>query len=365
MENNERIEKQIKAEQQKISYDVRDLTIEYYVNKYLKDEEIDQNDLYVPDYQREFIWQDKRQSRFIESIILGLPVPFIFVAEIEDSGRLEIVDGSQRVRTLAAFLKDKLTLVGLKKLKALNGVKFSQLKPSRQRLIINTSIKMVILSSRANEDVRNDMFDRINTSSVPLVPMETRRGVYKGEFTNLVIKCAEKESFKKLLPLWKNNLNRRKEEELALRFFAFSELHPTFKLGRLNVDKDGVTIFLDSYLKIKNDNVTTEDLREKEIEFDRMVQFVSEYFPGRGFAKRKNAKGVSSPYFEAIAVGVNLALREKPDLRVGNLEWSTIEKKGNNEFFRVLPTRYHTHKASRIRSRIEFVKSKLLENGTN
>jgi len=80
------IEEQIDKEQKAVSYDIRELTIEYYVDKYLKGEEYDDNELYVPDYQREFIWEEKRQSRFIESLLLGLPVPFILVGEVYKDG---------------------------------------------------------------------------------------------------------------------------------------------------------------------------------------------------------------------------------------------------------------------------------------
>ena len=357
----ENVERQILDEQQKISYDLKDLTIEYYVDKYLKDEENDNNILYVPDYQREFIWDEKRQSRFIESIFLGLPVPFIFVAEIIETGRLEIVDGSQRVRTLAAFIKNQLTLKKLRKLSKLNGYTFEKLKPSRQNLFINTSMKMVVLSSRATPEVRNDMFDRINTSSVPLEPMETRRGVYKGKFTDFVIKCANKDSFLKLLPFINYNKNRRKEEEFALRFFAFAETHPNYKFLGINLENDSLSPFLDKYLEHKNNNFSETEIAAKEKDFDAMVSYVSKLFPNKGFAKKENQKGVSSIYFEAIALGVHFALKEKSNLTVGNTSWCILDKNNPNDFFKILPTRYHTHKASKIRNRIDYVKTQLLK----
>ena len=76
------IQNQIDNLKKSVSFDMRELTIELYVNKYLQDINKDENELYVPDYQREFVWDDRHQSRFIESLILGLPVPFIFAAEM-------------------------------------------------------------------------------------------------------------------------------------------------------------------------------------------------------------------------------------------------------------------------------------------
>ena len=77
------IEEQIEQEKKSVSFDMRELTIEIYVSKYMQDLEKDDNELYVPEYQREFVWDDKHQSRYIESLLLGLPVPFIFAAEIK------------------------------------------------------------------------------------------------------------------------------------------------------------------------------------------------------------------------------------------------------------------------------------------
>ena len=180
------LEEQLDSQQSAIAYDVREFTLEYYVNKYQEGINTDDNELYVPDYQREFIWDLKHQSRFIESLFLGLPVPFIFSAEIKETGRLEIVDGSQRIRTLAAFMNNELQLASLQKLTFMNDCYYKELPSAMQRIFKNISIRMIVLSSKATEEVRNEMFDRINTSSVPLLPMETRRGVYRGEFTEFV-----------------------------------------------------------------------------------------------------------------------------------------------------------------------------------
>lgn len=356
------IESQIDSEQKAVSYDIREFTIEYYVNKYLEDEETDENELYVPDYQREFIWEEKRQSRFIESLLLGLPVPLIFVAEIEQDGRLEIVDGSQRIRTLAAFMKDELQLKGLDKLKELNDIKFSQLQSSRQRKFKNISMRMIVLSSKATEEIRNEMFDRINTSSVPLLPMETRRGIYRGPFTDFIVTLSKEPLFKKLCPIIHYFEGRREEEELILRFFAFTESLPDFKLYGMNLDRDGVARFLDNYLENKNKIATQAEFDTKKQEFIQMLNFVDRTFPNQGFAKHKNATGISRPYFEAIAIGSHLAIKVKPDLIVKNITWSVINKNNSNDFFRILSGRYHTHKPNKIRERIDYVKTNLLAN---
>ncbi len=255
-------EKQIEAEKKNVDYDTREFTIEFLVEvKYLKGEENDTNDLYVPEYQREFVWDDFRQSRFIESIILGLPIPLVFVAEIANQGRLEIVDGSQRIRTLAAFLNNDLRLRGLTKLTHLNSMYFRDFSPSRQRLFRNTPMRMIVLSSKATEEVRNDMFDRINTSSLALCPMEKRKGIYRGKFSDFVYDCAKNKLFASLCPIDLHFRNRQEEAELVLRFFAFSDTFPKFSISRqINLENIGVERFLDKYLDQKNGESTSEEM---------------------------------------------------------------------------------------------------------
>lgn len=350
------IQEQLSNEQKFVSFDMRELTIEFYVTKYLENIDKDDNEMYVPDYQREFIWDINRQSRFIESLLLGLPVPFIFTAEIPESGRLEIVDGSQRIRTMAAYLSNQLQLKGLDKLTKFNDTRFEQLPSATQRMFKNIAIRMIVLSSRATQEVRKEMFDRINTSSVPLVPMETRRGVYRGDFMNFITELAKNEKFKKLCPFAEYTEKRHEEEELILRFFAFIDTYPNYH----QVESNGVAKYLDEYLDRGNKNFKKEELEKKKKIFDQMVNFVSTTYEGQGFAKKVNAVGVSKPYFEAIAVGSYMALRENPNIRPHKLDALIVDKHNRNDFFETIEGRYRTHTAKKILKRIDYVKNSYL-----
>lgn len=353
LKKKKRIEDQIESEQKAISYDIKEFTIELYVKKYLDKIDEDDNELYVPDYQREFIWDDKHQSRFIESLFLGLPVPFMFSAEIKESGRLEIVDGSQRIRTLAGFMNDELILSHLEKLTEMNGCKYSDLPVGLQRSFKNISIRMVVLSSKATEEVRNEMFDRINTSSVPLLPMETRRGIFRGPFTDFIAELANEPRFKRLCPMAKYMQNRREEEELILRLFAFYELYPNYAV----VENKGVARYLDSYLSEKNKTCTDEGKDALKKVFYSLIDFMEKVYQGQGFAKKKGAIGISKPYFEAIAVGISLALKDNPRIKVEYKKSLEINKYNRNAFFNLIEGRYQTHTASKIKNRIEYVKT--------
>ena len=357
-----KIEAEIENEQRSVKYDIREFTIEYYVDKYSKGVEHDKNELYVPDYQREFIWTDPRQSRFIESLFLGLPVPLIFVAENQDDGRLEIVDGSQRIRTLDAYVNDNLELTGLKKLKELNNTKFSQLGAARQRKFKNISMRMIVLNDQTTSEIRNEMFDRINTSGVSLMAMEVRRGIYKGPFTDFVINLAKDSRFRKLCPVAGYAQNRREEEEMVLRFCAFSDTYPRFELPNgISLRNNGVSDFLNNYIELKNNANDTDDMNKKREEFLMVVAFVDNTFPEQGFAKAKGVVGVSKPYFEAIALGALFALRENGDLHPQSVAWSVLDKRNPNQFFTLLSDRYRTHTPQKLKERIEYVKKCFLE----
>lgn len=97
----EAAERQLKELQRQVEYDTKDYTLELLLDKFEK------GDFYIPDYQRQFVWKPNNRSLFIESVLLGLPIPFMFFAGCDD-GRLEIIDGAQRMQTLREFVKRKI-----------------------------------------------------------------------------------------------------------------------------------------------------------------------------------------------------------------------------------------------------------------
>lgn len=344
------LENEIEKQQRNISYDTKEYTIEIVVQKYLKDLDKEENEFFVPEYQREFVWDTNRQSRFIESLMIGLPIPYIFLAETT-SGRYEIVDGSQRIRTLAAYLNDELKIHGLEKIESLNSMLFSDLDISRQRKFKNISLKMIVLSERITDETKNDIFERINRGSDLLKDMEYRKGIYKGEFNNFIYELSQNELYKKLTPIAKWLINRNEREELLLRFFAFSEWYPKFS------DSKGISKQLDDYMKEMNASFNTEIREEMLNRFNITMTFVDKFYP-YGFAKNANAKQVARPYFEALSVGAFLALKDNKSLTVSkeNIEELLTDEK----FISSVSGRYQTHRAKTIKDRIDYVKDGLL-----
>lgn len=346
-------EAQIREEQTIVDYETKEYIVELLVSKYSEGLEQDENELFIPDYQRDFVWDVKRQSKFIESVMLGLPIPYVFTAvtpkevegDDEDEGRVEIVDGSQRIRTLAHFLKDGLRLEGLEKLHLLNGFKFSDLAISRRRKLNRRPIRIIELSEKADAQVRRDIFERINTGSDELKDMEKRKGIFVGAFYDFIKECARDPKFIDLCPISEKKAVREEREEMVLRYFAYSDNYEDFK--------HGVAEFLNSYIKKHKDNF---DKARMEKEFTAMLKFVEKYFE-LGFKKSESNKSVPRVRFEAISVGVILALREKPRLKVRTEDVSAML---NSDDFHRLTSSDGSNSRPKVVSRVEYVRDALL-----
>lgn len=344
----EAAEAEIREKQKPVDYETKEYPVEVLVKKYMEGRDDDTNELFIPDYQRELAWDEKRQSKFIESVLLGLPIPFIFVADIydpeNDLGRLEIVDGTQRIRTLFNFSNNELTLVELDKLKKLNNFTFADLPLARQRRFKRSTIRMIQLTEKADEEVRRDMFERINTGSVVLNDMEKRRGIQRGPFLDLIDKLSKNPKFRELCPFSKALIRRREPQEFVLRFFTYLNNYHNFE-SRVN-------IFLNDYLEKNNkdDNFNPDKMQG---EFESMLDFAEKHFP-YGFRKGKNYKSVPRIRFEAISVGTALALRKRKNLKPKSMEWL------NSPEFKEYTTSDASNSRPKVIRRIEYVRDQLL-----
>ncbi len=191
--------------------------IEFYLTEYsveLLAAKMSKGEFVVPPYQRAYTWEEDRKSRFIESLVVGLPIPFLFFWEMPD-GKLEIVDGSQRLRAIEEFVLGDMRLGELNSLTALSGFKFSDLPESRQRKINNRSIRGIVLNEHADEQARFDMFERINTGSKIANKAEVRRGALAGPFMDLIVELAVAPKFEALAPVSRKEQDEREREELV------------------------------------------------------------------------------------------------------------------------------------------------------
>ena len=327
--------------------------IDFYLTEYsveLLALKMARRDFEIPAYQREDTWEDTRKSRFIESLLMGLPIPFLFFWEMPDTGRLEIVDGSQRLRTIQQFLCGNLVLGTLDTLTHLKGMSFDQLPESRQRKIRNRSIRGIVLNEHADMQARFDLFDRINTGSKVANEAEVRRGALGGPFLDLVIELSTNDTFVALAPVSKARVKLRDREELVTRFFAYGD--------GLDGYRDKVSSFLFAYAR----RMTTQFSEHPEAiikyrqRFADTMRFIQRVFP-LGF--RRTPAGTATPRarFEALAVGSYLALQQRPTLAKQKID--VTPWLDSDEFKRIVGSD-GANVISRLKNRLHFVRDRLL-----
>lgn len=237
-----------------------------------------------------------------------------------------------------------MALNGLEKLKALSGFRFADLPETQQNKLTARTLRIVVLDQETSAENRQDLFNRINKFGQKLVSSERRRGAYEGPLMTFLEECSHNKLFRSLCPITLAKEKRKEPLELITRFFAYSERYLEFQ--------HDVDSFIDKFV---NDHRNTFDATRYEAEFAGTMQFVHKYFP-YGFAKTRNAKTTPRVRFEALAVGINLALREKPDLiPLPVAPWLESEQ------FEVETTTHASNSAPRLRSRVEFVRDHLLE----
>lgn len=220
---------------------------------------IDSRDIELaPDFQRNFIWDKTRQCRLIESILLGLPLPSIYLSQYED-GRLTVVDGLQRLTTISAFMKDKLVLTNLEYLKECNDKRFSELgsvlSPLRIRRFGQTQIMCFVIDYRSPSKLKFDLFRRLNTGGKPLNNQEIRNCLSRPEVQQVLKDMISLESFKQATNESVKD-SRMDAREAALRFIYFYEQYSRSNpIGSYNGDMDGV---LDDFI----DELNSRDISD-------------------------------------------------------------------------------------------------------
>jgi hypothetical protein len=296
---------QISDERRRVDFDSYDISVQQLLLMLAKNQ-ID----VAPTYQRRFRWDARRQSHLIESIFLGIPVPNLFMATNSDA-TWEVVDGVQRLSTIAHFAGDSATLKllnlteslrieGLSKLTAMNGLRFLDLPLSIQTQFLLRPAKVTTLSDKSDLKVRFDLFERLNTGGVKLTDQEIRGCIYRGRFNDFLEKMATSADFRKVVVLQKSKEDDGTREEYVLRFFAFLNSYKTFD--------HSVAGFLNDYMAASTKSF---DFARNEKIFNRTFAELAKLFP-QGISRRKKLTPVN--LYEAIAVGAGLALQKRSNV---------------------------------------------------
>ena len=193
-------------------------------------EMVDANDILTnPDYQRNYVYDDKRASLLVESILIGIPIPVIYLCE-ENEGIYSVIDGQQRIMSFTRYLKNDFPLSGLSTLAALNGKFFRDLDKPMQRRLRAKSLKAICLD-RDSQELKYEIFSRLNLGAIKLKDLEVRNCIFRGSLNTMLRRIADTDENVKAL--FHHADNKRMEfEERILRFFAmrnFYQISGTFK----------------------------------------------------------------------------------------------------------------------------------------
>jgi hypothetical protein len=253
----------------------------------LRQELVDIVDL-SPYFQRRSVWTPRAKSKFIESLILGIPIPQILLAErLEERNQFLVLDGKQRLTAIKEFFDGKFDdgttfkLQGLDDLKELNGQSWETLRgnsPKFARAIEAASIRTGVIRGWRRDDVLYEIFHRLNSGSVKLSPMELRMSLIRGPFVREVIKqTANCPNLQKMLGL-KLPDKRMKDVEVAIRHFAFQDFSIQYR-GNL---KD----FLDEYCRRMNGHYSAgQDIPEIS-HLEELISVGLNVFPSNTFSKK-------------------------------------------------------------------------------
>lgn len=204
----------IPAEERRLRTETYDFTVSTLIDY------LNQGHIFIPNFQRGYVWNKTQASRLIESLVINCPIPVIYLSQNADE-TLSVIDGNQRINSIKLFINNEYDLKGLSAYPELEGLYFDDLDPRLQRHILNRTLRCICILKDTHPQIKFDVFERLNTGSIKLSAHELRHGMYMGELMKTIEELSSNSVFKSLTMT--QNDKRMKADELALRFFAFSE----------------------------------------------------------------------------------------------------------------------------------------------
>ena len=272
-----------------------------------------------PEYQRRLVWDRKKKSLLIESLLMNVPIPPVFLFEY-DLNRYETMDGQQRLNTIVDFYSNRFKLTGLKIWVSLNGRTYDDCPPriksglDRRRLSATILLAESRLSVSRGNDVRRTVFERLNTGGQNLNPQELRNCLFSGPFNDLLVELAGERTFDQIweIPPYEDHIRsgqisaklrenrwfkRMTDCEIVLRFFAFrrtSRLHGSVKS------------ILDNCMEQYRDP-TEDDIKKFRVLFSTRLKLAQEIFGENTFRiPEKDGTGrLSVPLYDATMVALD------------------------------------------------------------
>lgn len=250
-----------------------------------------------PDYQRNYVWNNKKASLLIESILLNIPIPVIYASE-DINGKWIIVDGLQRLYSLKRFFANEFKLVGLETLEELNGLKYSAIEDLIQKKLDRGELRIIVLQNDSDPNIQFDIFMRLNTGAVKLNEQELRNCLYRGPLNNLIKDIAKNNPcVKEIIP---SKTDRMLANEFILRYLAVSENYNKNDNKIMNYD-GRIKNLINSYMKTHQYDNDAE-LSKIRIKFETQIKKAYEVFGVMAFKKNVETTKPNAALYECIMV---------------------------------------------------------------
>lgn len=280
----------IPPEQRRLHTETYDFSISTLVD-YLKSGAV-----FIPDFQRKYVWNRGQASRLIESLIIQCPIPVIYLNQEKDES-LSVIDGNQRLTSIKLFIEDGFELQGLTAYPELEGNLFSSLDARFRRHILNRTLRCITILKETHPQIKIDVFERINTGAVQLNPQEVRHGVYHGPLFTMIDEVSDEKVWKELTGI--KNDTRMKNNELILRAFALSFSSTPYKKP--------LKKFLNNFSS-ENQNIEPSLALEWRSRFLRALNCINKLFGKKAFRilnenLEPQVRNFNSALFDALIVG--------------------------------------------------------------
>lgn len=301
---------------------------------------VDANDIVTdPDYQRKYVYDDKRASCLIESILIGIPIPVIYLAE-EDEGIYSVIDGQQRITSFVRYLKNEFPLSGLKKFRSLNGLYFKDLDKSLQRRLNYQTLSTVCIE-KDSAALKYEIFSRLNLGAVKLRDQEVRNCIYRGSFNDMLKEIAQTNT---ILPvLFHDSNSRYAYEERILRFFTLRsmDLKGTFK------------VMMNNYMAT-HANDSSSVLESAKKQYNALIELVKSVLGEDAFFTSDQRHKFNGAVYDSIMIPFSLFPKREIIIHADEIRMA-IEtlKKENKEYQDCIYA--GTNAAKRIRFRVNAV----------
>lgn len=300
-----------------------------------------------PDFQRDFIWPEDKQSKLIESVIMRIPLPVFYLAEDEE-GRMIVVDGLQRLSTFCQFIQDELRL-RLPDRAEIDRLRFSDLPPRLKNRIEDCNLIFYIIDSKVPERARLDIFERVN-GGVPLTRQQMRNSLFMGPATRFLKEASRTDSF---LSATQQSLDTKsmRDREFVNRFCAFQ----LFDAVEYRGDMDD---FLAKSLRKMNE-ITQDDLLVLSGDFERSMKNNLLLFGRHAFSRsflwhkrgERTRRVINASIWDVMSTGLSHYERDRVEESADDLRESVCGLLQDEDF--VAAITYSTNDSKRVRKRFD------------